>query len=62
MVDRMPEIDRMPEKRHSFMKSTSNPFEAGTVDIVKKIDSLVGAKLIEKDQLSDIIDNLKKFE
>lgn len=54
--------DKMPEKRHSFMKSTANPFEAGTIDVVKKIDSLVGAKPIDKDQLSDMIDNLKKFE
>lgn len=54
--------DKMPEKRHSFMKSTANPFEAGTIDVVKKIDSLVGAKPIDKDQLSDMIDNLKKYE
>ena len=55
--------DKVPQKRHnSFMQSTSNPFEAGTVDVVKKIDSLVGAKAINKDQFNDMIDNLKKFE
>lgn len=46
----------------SPLKSISNPLDGGNLDVVRKLDSLTGTKLIHKEELDSIINALKNIE
>jgi hypothetical protein len=49
-------------RQNTPFKSTSNPLDGGNLDVVRKLDSLTGTKLINKDELDSIISVLKSIE
>ena len=49
-------------RQNSPLASTSNPLDGGNLDVVRKLDSLTGTRVINKDELDSIINMLKSIE